>query len=298
VSWREQVAPLGRVGLWAGQLDYLTAEEGCRSAATAEQLGYRTLWVREGLGREIMSFSALLLGRTQELVVATGIASIWARDAPGAASAQQTLSEAFPRRFVLGLGVSHSAPVAARGHTYRAPLETMAAYLDAMDGAPYRSVPAGGTVRVLAALGPRMTALGAERADGVHPYAVTVQHTAGTRTILGDGPLLATEQAVALVGDASEGRRLARAHLGFYLTLPNYRRSFGRMGFSEDDMSAGGSDRLVDAIVAWGKPARVAARVAEHLDAGADHVCIQVLGAEGVDRLVAAWSEMAGAVSL
>ena len=191
---------------------------------------------------------------------------------------QRTLAEAYPGRFVLGLGVSHAPIVDARGHRYERPLERMRAYLDAMDAAPWQGPPLKEEpVRVLAALGPRMLELAAERSAGALTYNAAPEATAWARSILGTGPLLAVEQAVVVEQDQAQARRIARELLAFYLTLPNYVRAWERAGFRPEELADGGSDRLVDAVVAWGSSEAIAERVTAHLEAGADHVCLQVL---------------------
>jgi probable F420-dependent oxidoreductase len=255
--------------------------------AEIEELGWPTFWITETVGREAFTFAGLLLGATRRLTVATGIASIWGRDALTASAAQKTIAEAYGDRFVLGLGVSHHVVVeGARGQRYEKPFAAMRDYLDAMDAAPFRSAPpATPPRRLLAALGPRMLELSATRADGAHPYLTTPEHTARAREILGPGPVLAPEQMVVLETDPATARARARATLERYLTLPNYRTNLLRLSFSADDLHGGGSDRLVDALVARGDEEAVRRRVQEHLDAGADHVCVQPLPAVdgGVD---------------
>ena len=194
------------------------------------------------------------------------------------ANGARALSEAYPGRFLLGIGVSHAPAVAKRGGTYGRPVETMRAYLEAMDTALYRGPQAAETPVVLAALGPRMLELAAERTLGAHPYFVPVEHTAFARETMGRGPMLAPEQAVVLTIDAEKARAVGRAHIRYYLELDNYRRNLVRLGWSEADLAGDGSDALVDALVAWGDEDAIAARVKAHLDAGADHVCIQTLG--------------------
>lgn len=272
---------IGRVGIWMN-LDALPAARAQAAAREVEALGYGALWLPEAVGREAMSQAALLLGATSKLVLATGIANIWARDAVTMANGQRTLAEAFPERFLLGLGVSHAPSVEnVRGHQYDRPVAYLRAYLDAMDRAPYTAVPPPSQPpRVLAALGPTMLALAAERAWGAHPYLVPVAHTAQARQALGPGPLLAPEQAVVLETDPTRARQIGRAHLERYLRLPNYVNNLRRLGFGDADLAAGGSDRLVDAIVAWGDVAAIGQRVREHLAAGANHVCVQVLTPE------------------
>ena len=270
---------LGRIGIWTSALDRQPAVVVRQAVAEIEGLGYGALWVGEAARREAFANASLRLSASTRLVVATGIANIWARDPMAMAAGQRTLSEAWGGRFLLGLGVSHHPLVTPRGHRYEQPLETMRAYLDAMDRTPY-DAPApepAAMARVLAALGPRMLALAAERADGAHPYLVPPEHTHHARQILGATKLLCPEVAVVLESDAAKERRVARAHLESYLRLANYRRNLTRIGYGESDLADGGSDRLVDALVGWGTLERVARRVSEHLEAGADHVAIQVL---------------------
>lgn len=270
---------LGRVGIWQYQLDQVPSGQAGEIAAEIEELGYGALWLPEMVGRESFVSSTLLLGATRRIVVATGIASIYARDALAANSALSTITEAFPERFLLGLGVSHQVMVEGlRGHDYTRPYSAMVAYLDAMDNGLFTaSPPTTPTHRALAALGPKMLQLAAERTDGAHPYFVPVEHTAFARETMGAEALLAVEQAVVLETDPEAARAIARGHMAMYLTLPNYTNNLRRFGFDDVDLADGGSDRLVDAIVAWGDEAAIAARVAAHHEAGADHVCIQVL---------------------
>ena len=214
------------------------------------------------------------------------------------ACGQKTLAEAYPNRFLLGLGVSHAPLVEQlRGHRYEKPVATMRAYLDAMDQAPYRSVPPPTKpLRVLAALGPKMLELSRERADGAHPYNVNPEHTAQAREILGPKPYLCPEQAVVLETDADKARRIGREFLGLYLTLPNYANNFLRLGFDESDFKDGGSDRLIDAIIAWGDLNAIRNRIHAHHRAGADHVCVQVLTADPKKLPLHEWRELAPAL--
>jgi len=259
-------------------------------------LGYGALWFGEALGREVLTNAGLHLAGTKRMVVATGIANIYARDAVAMASGQKTLAEAYPNRFLLGLGVSHVPLVEQlRGHRYEKPVATMRAYLDAMDQAPYNSVaPASKPARVLAALGPKMLELSGERADGAHPYNTNPAHTAEARGILGPQPYLCPEQAVVLETDPEKARGIGRAFLGFYLTLPNYANNFLRLGFDEGDFKDGGSNKLIDAIIAWGDLNAIRNRIREHHQAGADHVCIQVLTADPKALPLREWRELAG----
>ena len=289
---------LGRVGIWTSALDRQSAAVVRRAVAEIEDLGYGALWVGEAARREAFANASLLLSASTRLVIAAGIANIWARDPMAMAAGQRTLSEAWGGRFLLGLGVSHSPLVTPRGHRYDRPLETMRAYLDAMDRAPYDAPapqPAAMT-RVLGALGPRMVALAAERTDGAHPYLVPTEHTHQARQILGAAKLLCPEVAVVLKAEPTEARRVARGHLSTYLGLDNYRRNLIRIGYSDDDLAAGGSDRLVDAVVGWGTVDQVARRVSEHLDAGADHVAIQILTDDPTRLPLKEWRSLAGAL--
>jgi probable F420-dependent oxidoreductase len=268
---------LGRVGVWFTALGFEPAAVEREAAAEIEALGYGALWIGEGLAnKEAFAHSGLLLSATRQLVVATGIASIWARDATAMTSGGLALAEAHPGRFLLGLGVSHGPVVTTRGHDYGRPLTAMRTYLDEMDRAPYRGpVPADGGPRVLAALRPKMIALSGERTAGAHTYFVPPEHTARAREILGPEPFLAPEQAVVLETDPARARAVAREHMRMYLTLPNYLNSLRELGFTDADFADGGSDALTDAIVAWGDADAIRERVRAHLDAGADHVAIQ-----------------------
>jgi probable F420-dependent oxidoreductase len=290
---------IGRVGLWTFAFDQLPNTEAQALAAEVEQLGFGAIWIPEAVGKDPFVQSALLLSATRSITLATGIASIYARDAMATKQAQATVTEAFPDRFLLGLGVSHAPMVEGmRGHTYAKPVPAMRAYLEAMEAALYMGpVPSSPARTVIGALGPKMTALAAERTDGVHPYNVTVEHTAQARAAVGPDRLVAPELAVAVTEDATEARTAGRAHLAIYLGLPNYVNNLRRLGFVDDDFTDGGSDRLIDALVAWGPADRIAARVREHHDAGADHVCLQVLVPR--DRPgppIAEWRELAAAV--
>ncbi|HZT53325.1 MAG TPA: LLM class F420-dependent oxidoreductase [Gaiellaceae bacterium] len=287
---------LGRIGVWLGPLSLRSAAETRELAPELEELGYSALWFGEGVGtKECFSQAATLLGWTRRAVVASGIANLYARDPMAMANGARTLADAYPGRLLLGIGVSHAPSVAARGHDYGRPLATMRAYLDAMDEAAYRAVPpAEPPDRVLAALGPRMLRLAAERTRGAHPYFTPPEHTRSAREVLGPGPLLAPEQAFLLDSDPASARAKAREHTVFYLELDNYRRNLLRLGFTEDDFHGGGSDRLVDAIVAWGDVDAVRERVRAHLDAGADHVCVQAIGVDPLDELRQAAPALAG----
>jgi probable F420-dependent oxidoreductase len=271
--------PLAPIGIWTGDLDVVPAAAAQELAAELEELGYGTIWLPEVAGRDVMVHLALLLSATHRLVGATGIASIWARDAVTMTGAWRGLTEAFPERVILGLGVSHEHLVERlRGHRYARPLTAMRAYLAAMDRSPYTAFrPTTPAHRLLAALGPQMLALAAERTDGAHTYLVPPEHTAWARNELGAGPLLCAEQAVLLETDRARAREIGRAHTAVYVRLPNYQNNLRRLGFTDDDFADGGSDRVVDALVAWGDENALLRRVRAHLDAGADHVCVQAL---------------------
>ena len=286
--------PLKRIGIWTGAFEQQPAGKVKAAVAELEQLGYGAVWFSEGFGRESLTQAGLLLSASSHIVVSTGITNIYGRDPVTAAAAQKTLSEAYPERFVLGLGVSHIPLVEQlRGTTYEKPVAKMSSYLDAMDKAPYGSVAPAKTYRVLAALGPKMLELAARRSDGAHTYNVTPEHTKSARQILGKDPLLCVEQAAVLESDPVKARKIARAFLALYLTLPNYTNNFLRFGFTEEDCKGEGSDRLIDAIVAWGDVDAIRSRIHAHLAAGADHVCIQVLSADPKSLPMREWQELA-----
>jgi len=277
-------------------LDGLARPQAQEAAMEAEELGYTALWVPEAVGRDPLILSTLLLAATDRLVLATGIANIYARDAMTMANSLRTLQEAFPDRFVLGLGVSHHNLVEwVRKHPYSKPLTRMAEYLTFMkEKGVWLSVgPKELPDRiVLAALGPKMLELAAAETAGAHPYLTIPEHTATARQIMGTDSVLAPEQMCILSTDASEARALARRTMKIYKDLPNYANNLRRLGFDDDDLAGECSDRLVDAIVAWGNEEQIAARVAAHRDAGADHVCVQVL-AETPEEMRAGWRRLA-----
>jgi probable F420-dependent oxidoreductase len=289
---------LGRIGIWTMRFEDQSAGKVQAAAAELEALGYGAIWFGEGVGREALTHAGLLLSATRRITIATGIANIYARDPVTMAAGHKTLSEAYPGRFVLGLGVSHVPLVEQlRGHRYEKPIVAMRAYLDAMDQAPYRSVlPSARPVRMLAALGPQMLQLAAQRTDGAHPYNVSPEHTARAREILGAGSLLCPEQAVVLEKDPAKARVIARAFLSIYLGLPNYTNNFLRLGFREEDCQNGGSDRLIDAIIAWGDLEAIRSRIRAHHAAGADHVCVQVLPQDPRALPLVEWRELAAAL--
>jgi len=273
---------LGRLGVWIG-LDSLSAAATAALARRVEAWGYTALWLPESRGRNALVHSSWLLANTDRLTVATGIANIYARDPMAMANGQRGLAERSGGRFLLGVGVSHRPMVERlRGHSYGKPVATMRAYLEAMRGAEYPAPPPPEPpLTIIAALGPRMLALSAEMADGAHPYNTTPEHTAEARRILGPGKLLCPEVWVLLETDPAKARPAARAALARYLQLENYVNAWRRQGFGDDELADGGSDRFVDAIVAWGGEAAIRDRIRQHWDAGADHVCIQPIGPQG-----------------
>ncbi len=278
---------LGRVGVWARELRFDPDPGAIADAATElDELGYGTLWIPD-VGGDVFGAVDLLLGATEQATIATGILNIWTQDADEVA--RETSRREGTGRFALGLGASHAALI----EQYAKPLSAMRGYLDQLDAAS-PPVPDGG--RLLAALGPKMLALSTERAAGAHPYLVPVEHTRLAREILGPDAVLAPELGVVLDADPVAGRERARAHVADYLELPNYANNLRRLGYPEEDLAGGGSDRLVDAIVAVGDEAAIAARVTEHLDAGADHVCIQVVGPMGQPLPRETWRRLAPAL--
>jgi probable F420-dependent oxidoreductase len=268
---------IGRVGVWLGSIGLEPAKDERAAIAGIEQLGYGAAWFGEGpTNREALSHAALLLGASDRLVVATGIANIWARDATAAINGANTLNEAYQERFVLGLGVSHAPIVKSRGHEYAKPLTAMRTYLEAIDDHTYSAPgPEHASPIVLAALRPKMLELARDRTAGAHPYFVPPAHTVKARAILGAVPLLAPEQVVVLETDPIRAREIGRQHMAPYLSLPNYVNNLRALGYDDADFADGGSERLVDAIVARGDEEAIAGRVREHIDAGADHVAIQ-----------------------
>ena len=289
---------LGRIGVWSFALETQGAAEEREAVAEIESLGFGAIWFPESVeSREVFGHAGWLLSSTERAVVASGIASIWARDATATANGWRMLTDAYPGRFLLGIGVSHAGSVARRGAMYERPLSAMREYLDAMDGAPSSAPePEEYPRMVLAALGPRMLALAAERSLGAHPYFVPVEHTAFARQRLGSGPVLAVEQTVVLEADPSKARAIARGFAADYLRTANYANNLKRMGWTDADLSGQGSDEVIDAVVAWGDVDRIAVRVRQHLDAGADHVCVQVVTNDDGDVALDQLRELAPAL--
>ncbi|OBK97868.1 LLM class F420-dependent oxidoreductase [Mycobacterium asiaticum] len=281
------------IGVWSGQLRYNDASEAADAAAELDELGYTALWIPDVGGRSVLDAVGNLLGATKRAVIATGILNLWMHEPQDVAAEFAALTDRHGDRFLLGIGVSHAPLIDSREPgRYRKPLAATASFLDGLDAAE-RPVPTES--RVLAALGPKMLQLSATRARGAHPYLVTTEHTASARETLGEGPLLLPEQTAILTDDADEARRIGTDWLRSYLALPNYANNLLRSGFTEDDVQQV-SQRLFDAIIAWGDEGAILRRVAEHHEAGADHVCVQVLTEDPKQfpreqwrRIAAAW---------
>jgi len=274
---------LGRLGVWTF-FDGMPMPQAVATAKRIEAWGYPSLWLPEAVGRDPFALIAHLGAHTERLVFATGIANIYARDPMAMNTLRLTVGESTGGRFVLGIGVSHGHLVAGvRGHEYGKPVATMRAYLDGMAKGLYMAPrPAAEPPIVLAALRPKMLALAAEKTQGAHPYFVTPEHTARAREILGKDKILAPEQKVLLCTDAAKARGVARMAMKIYCGLPNYQNNLKTLGFDDSDFGGNISDRLVDAIVAWGDEGAIRKRIQAHFDAGADHVCIQPLHPDGL----------------
>ncbi|MEW5812929.1 MAG: LLM class F420-dependent oxidoreductase [Actinomycetota bacterium] len=271
---------LGRYGVWTGQP--VTPEQ----AVDIEKLGYGTVWVGASPAAGL-EFVEPILEKTETLQVATGIVNIWSADANEVAESYHRIEKAFPGRFLLGVGVGHPE----HQQEYTKPYQALVDYLDVLDTA---KVPT--SRRVLAALGPKVLKLAAQRSAGAHPYLTTPVHTGQARELLGPTVLLAPEHKVVLTDDADTAREVGRQTVDFYLGLSNYVNNWKRLGFTDDDLERPGSDRFIDAVVAYGSPEQIAARLDEHLQAGADHVAIQVLG--GGDELMSTLEELARPLGL
>jgi probable F420-dependent oxidoreductase len=284
-------ARLGGTGIWSAQLRYGEAGEAAAVAAELEGLGYVALWIPD-VGGDLFTPLGNLLGATTTATIATGILNIWMHTPQESADGHARLVAQHGPRFLCGIGISHQPFIdqVKEPGTYKNPIQTMSRYLDGLDAAP---IPLAAQDRVIAALGPKMLELARSRTAGTHPYLVTPELTRSARAGVGPDGLVASEQAVVLETDATKARDIARMHLRTYLGLPNYVNNWKRQGFTDDDITDGGSDRLVDALVVWGDEATIAARVQEHRDAGADHVCIQVLTDDLRAFPVAQWRALA-----
>jgi probable F420-dependent oxidoreductase len=295
IGGRELAKRLGKVGVWSFALQRMPAADAGAAVRAFEDAGYPSVWFPESVGsKEVFAHSALLLGASTKAVIAPGIASIYARDPMAMAGGAKALAEAYPGRYVLGIGVSHAPSVQTRGGSYGKPIETMTAYLDAMDAASYAGPEPGEPVPlVLAALGPKMLELAASRADGAHPYFVPVEHTPIARAAIGNECCLAVEMTAVLSTDPATARRIGRGFARHYLALPNYANNLRRLGWADEDIASDGSDRMIDAVVAWGDVDAIVARARAHLDAGADHVCVQLRADSSADPVVEGFRELA-----
>ena len=287
---------MGRVGVWTSvfaALDHRSVRDG---AAHLESLGLRSLWYGEAMGREAFALGSLLLESTRETIVASGIANIYARDATAMVNGARSLAESSGNRFVLGIGVSHAPLVERRGQAYERPYAALVDYLDAMasvtKGGPDPSEP---VPVVVGSLGPRMCQLATDRTQGIHPYFTPVAHTAEIRALVGPDTFLVPEQMVILTDNEDEARAIAAANAQRYLAMPNYRRMLNSQGLSDGDLDSF-SDAVFEAVFAWGDADACATRVAAHLDAGADHVCVQLLGPDASVLPAEGWSRLAPAL--
>jgi probable F420-dependent oxidoreductase len=265
------------VAIFAGSLTGQPATVQREVASEMEKLGFGTLWYGESIGREAFVQASIFLSATSSLVVASGIANIWVRDPMAMAAGGRALSEAWPDRFILGIGVSHAPMVDARGHDYARPFSAMREYLDQMGLAPWRGPEAQMPPLVLAALGPRMVGLAAERTAGAYPYFTTTEHIRQVREQLGPEPFLAADLPVVLAGGRTEARSIGDTHTSRYLLLENYRNNLLRIGWTPNHLEGPGSDELFDAVVAWGDVAAIRKRVDAVFSAGADQVVLNLI---------------------
>lgn len=285
---------LGRVGVWSVQFRTLDREKAREAIIELEELNFGTVWIPESGTKDILGVVGDLLDASKEITVASGILNIWMHEASEVAIAVNEFHTDHPERFLLGLGVSHASLVEPAGRSYTRPRSMMIEFLDELDAA---ETPVLSNDRILAALGPKMLELARDRSFGAHPYCVPVAHTAVAREVLGDGPILAPELKVVLVEDAETARDVARHHLDHYLEMPNYVNNLLLFGFEEDDMANGGSDRLVDALVAWGSPDVVIDRIKQHQAAGADHVCVNVITQNAGEFPIPEWRAISAALA-
>ncbi len=282
-------------GIWSSTLRFGDAGEAAALAAELEEIGYSALWIPD-IGGDLFGPLANLLGATTTATIATGILNVWMHPAEEAAAQHSSLTAEHGPRFLCGIGISHRPLIdhVNSPGTYQKPIEVMTAYLEGLDAA---EPPLAVADRVIAALGPKMLELARTRTAGTHPYLVTPELTQAARVGVGPDGLVACEQGVVLDPDPTSARATARLHLKNYLGLPNYTNNWKRQGFTDDDLADGGSDRLVDALVVWGDEAAIATRVQEHRDAGADHVCIQVLTDDPPAFPTAQWRTLAAALT-
>jgi probable F420-dependent oxidoreductase len=284
---------LSGVGVWSSALRYGDTAEAADSAAELEALGFTALWIPD-IGGRVLGSVAHLLASTQRIVIATGVLNIWMNNPTDVAASHAALTSAHGDRFLLGIGCSHAPIVDSKQPgRYRKPLAANRSFLDGLDTAE-QPVPA--ETRVLAALGPRMLQLAGTRARGAHTYLVTPEHTRQAREALGEGPLLVPEQTVLLVGSREEARAVGNDWLRSYLALPNYANNLIRLGFTDDDLTTA-SNRLFDALIAWGDDESILRRINEHRAAGADHVCVQLLTADPLEFAREGWRRLAAALT-
>jgi probable F420-dependent oxidoreductase len=284
---RQKMRKPGGIGVWCAT-NVLDRNALAQLATDVERRGYQTLWYPESLSYESFAMASFLLSQTTGLQVASGIANIYARDAITSAQGHDSLNRLFGNRFILGLGVSHVPLVeGARGHDYKKPVTTMRAYLDAMAQAKLDpTIRMDDRAVVLAALGPRMLALSAEKTKGSHPYCVTPEHTAQAREIMGPDAWLCVEQKICLTTDESTARAIARQQMARYMALDNYRNNWLRLGFTEEEFTGDGAPRFLDAMVVWGDEAAIRNCIEAHQRAGADQVILQAFppdGSKGAD---------------
>lgn len=288
------VYQLSGTGVWSAMLRFGDSTETAELAAELEGLGYSALWIPD-TGGDVFGPLANLLAATSTATIATGILNIWMHTPEEAAAQHATMTAAHGRRLLMGVGVSHRPFIdhVNEAGTYQRPVEKVAEFLDGLDAADPPLAPGD---RCIAALGPKMLDLARTRTSGTHPYLVTPEHTQRTRETIGPDALVACEQGVVLETDPARAREIARIHLATYLGLPNYTNNWKRIGFTDDDLADGGSDRLVDALVVWGDETTIAERVQAHRDAGADHVCIQALEADPRAMPSGQWRALAAAL--
>jgi probable F420-dependent oxidoreductase len=287
------MSELGRVGIWSMELRLGSAEAAREAAAELDALGYRALWIPGLSGQGALQRVDELLGATTRATIATGVLGLWSQEPGQLASAHHRLAEAYGPRVMTGIGVSDAASAHSAGAVYPGAVTAMNDYLDRIEEAA-DPIPAG--ERILAALGPKMTQLAARRARGSHPFLVNPEYVADTRELGGPVMLIAPHQAVVLDSRAREARDAARAGIGPALDLASYQRNLRRMGFGDDDLVRGGSDRLIDAVVAWGDLEAIAQRIREHFEAGANHVALQVLTVPDGLPVSTAWRELAALI--
>jgi probable F420-dependent oxidoreductase len=279
---------LGRVGIWSrGLRDAAERGEVAEAATELEELGYGALFLPGGAGGDLLDAVEATIAATSSVPVVTGILNVWAHDPGEVGERWKAIEAAHPGRFELGIGISHGPMI---GERYEKPLAKTRSYLRELSAVPVDR-------RLVAALGPKMLELSRDEAAGTHPYFVPVEHTRFARSVVGSGKIVAPELSVVLEADPARAREAAREFMELYLALPNYTNNLLRHGFDESDLADGGSDRLVDAIVAWGDEEAIAARVQEHLDAGADHVCIQVVGGDRTELRLDEWRRLAPALT-